>query len=90
MTCAESILAGRPLVTSAVCPALDYLREASVEAKPDDPRSYQEAIVNLRDNKQLYETKQRASAGLQQQFYDRTNSWYAAMLRAIKHHVLKG
>ena len=45
MTCSEAILAGRPLVTSKVCPALDYLRDASIEATPDDAASYRDAIV---------------------------------------------
>lgn len=90
MTCAESILAGRPLVTSAVCPALEYLQDASVEAKPDDAVSYREAIVRLRDDAELYEAKQSACAALQEQFYDRSNSWYAAMRRALEEHVLRG
>lgn len=83
MTCSEAILAGRPLVTSVVCPALDYMRDASVEAKPDDPESYREAIVRLSDDPELYASKQGACAGLQQQFYDRGNSWYSAMRRAL-------
>lgn len=83
MTCSEAILAARPLVTSAVCPALDYLRDASVEAKPDDPASYREAIECLSDDPELYAEKQEACAGLQQQFYDRGNSWYSAMRRAL-------
>lgn len=83
MTCAEAILAQRPLVTSAVCPALDYLRDASVEATPDDPPSYRDAIVSLSENPALYSEKQRACAGLQEQFYDRGNSWYSAMRRVL-------
>ena len=89
MTCSEAILAARPLVTSAVCPALDYLRDASVEAKPDDPASYREAIVKLSDDPQLYAAKQRACAGLQEQFYDRGNSWYSAMRRALDPYARK-
>lgn len=84
MTCAEAILAGRPLVTSEVCPALDYLRDASVEAEPDNADSYRDAIVRLSDDPELYSRKQSACAGLQGQFYDRGNSWYAAMRRALE------
>jgi len=89
MTCSEAILAARPLVTSAVCPALDYLRDASVEAKPDDPASYREAIVKLSDEPELYALKQRACSGLQEQFYDRGNSWYSAMRRALDPYARK-
>lgn len=89
MTCAEAILAERPLVTSAVCPALDYLRDASVEARPDDAASYREAIVRLSEDPRLYAAKQRACAGLQQQFYDRDNSWYSAMRRVLEPFATK-
>lgn len=88
MTCAEAILAGRPLVTSKVCPALDYMREASVEAVPDDAPSYRDAIVALRDDPKLYAEKQAACAGLQQQFYDPDNSWYAKMRIALEKYAL--
>ncbi len=90
MTCSEAILAGRPLVTSKVCPALDYLRDASIEAKPDDAASYRDAIVSLSDDPELYARKQGACAGLQQQFYDRDNSWYAAMRTALEKYALVG
>lgn len=89
MTCAEAILAQRPLVTSAVCPALDYLRDASVEALPDDAASYREAIVRLSEDPKLYAEKQRACAGLQPQFYDRGNSWYSAMRRVLEPYAAK-
>ena len=88
MTCAESILAGRPLITSAVCPALEYMRDASVEARPDDAGSYREALVELSSDPELYERKRQACARYQQQFYDPANSWYAAMRRAFDRHVL--
>jgi glycogen synthase len=84
MTCAESILAGRPLITSAVCPALEYVGEAVVEASANDPDSYREAIVRLSSDPHLYERKRRASIGLQEQFYDPANSWYAAMKEVLE------
>lgn len=87
MTCSESILAGRPLITSVVCPAIEYLREASIEVEPDDVEGYRDAIVRLSDDPALYDRLQRACAPLQEQFYDRENSWYTAMRRAIERHV---
>lgn len=84
MTCAESILAGRPLITSGVCPALEYLTEATLEAAPDDPNSYRDAIVRLSTEPELYEDKRRACLLLRDQFYDAKNSWHTAMMKAIE------
>lgn len=88
MTCSEAILAGRPLITSAVCPALEYLVDASIEAKPDDPDSYRQAILQLSKEPQLFEQKRAACGPLQAQFYDQTNSWYAAMRAVFDRHDL--
>lgn len=87
MTCAEAILAGRPLITSAVCPALEYVRDAAVEVEPDNVDQYHAAIVNLSEDEELYEAKLEACAILQQQFYDPRNSWYAAMRESISLHL---
>jgi glycosyltransferase involved in cell wall biosynthesis len=83
MTCAEAILANRPLVTSAGCPALEYVEAAAVEAKPEDIRSYRDAILQLADDPALYERKQRACAPFQEQVNDDANGWYAAMRHAL-------
>lgn len=82
MICAEAILAERPLVTSAVCPALEYVRDASVEAVPDDIESYARALMELSTNRDLYESKRVACKTLQTQFYDKRRG-YAAALSAI-------
>lgn len=83
MTCAEAILAGRPLITSAVCPALEYVRAASVEVKPDDVAGYVDAITELSLDRRLYERKREACLSLQAQFYDEGNSWLVSMKKAI-------
>ena len=41
----ESILCGRPVITSAVCPALSYVQEAVMEVPPDDVPAYKNALV---------------------------------------------
>lgn len=89
MTCAEAILAGRPLITSPVCPALEYVREASVAVEPNDADQYREAIVRLADDEAFYQEKRAACGPLQDQFYDPANSWYAAMRLVIERHVLQ-
>jgi glycosyltransferase involved in cell wall biosynthesis len=72
---AESVLSGRPVVTSAVCPALSYVRDAVVEVPPDDVKSYGDALLKLCDDREFYEQKRRACLGLQEQFYDTSQSW---------------
>lgn len=88
MTCAEAILAGRPLVTSPVCPALEYVQAASVAVEPDNVDQYRDAIVRLADDEAFYETKRAACGPLKDPFYDPANSWYAAMKQVIERHVL--
>lgn len=83
MICAEAILAGRPLITSRVCPALELLRPASLEAQPDDPASYAEAIVALATQPDLLAEKRAAVAPLRQQFLDPANSYGATLKGAL-------
>lgn len=82
MTCAEAILADRPLITSAVCPALEYLQPASIEVTPDDPQAYLDAVLSLGENIDLFEQKRAACGPLKAQFFDQANSWYVAMRNA--------
>ncbi len=79
----EGILAGRPVITSSVCPALDYVRDAVVEVPPDDVSAYHDAILRLHDDAELYEQKRAASVALQGQFYDPRRGWAAALLTAL-------
>ncbi|NJO78096.1 MAG: glycosyltransferase family 4 protein [Cyanobacteria bacterium RM1_2_2] len=75
----EGILAGRPVITSAVCPALSYVRDAVVEVPPDDVAAYGDAILKLCDDKDLYEQKRENCLALQEQFYDPACSWGEAL-----------
>ena len=85
----EGILAGRPVVSSSVCPAVAYVREAVFEVAPDDVRAYGDAILRLRDDRRLYEERRRACLALQSQFYDEGRSWKAA-LRGILVAIQQG
>ncbi len=75
----ESILSGRPVVTSAVCPALSYVRDAVVEVPPNDVQAYGDALLALYSDRQLYEQKRQACVIAQEQFYDNTKSWGSAL-----------
>ena len=83
MICAEAILAGRPLVTSAACPALTVLRSATIEAHVDNVDSYIAAVEQLANDQEIYEQKRGACQNLQPQFYDKKNSWYAKINQMI-------
>lgn len=84
---AEAILAGRPIVTSDVCPALAYVRQAAVEVLPEDVAAYAEAILRLATDPEFYQQKQHATGALQGQFYNHRSSWGRALklvLRSIE------
>jgi glycosyltransferase involved in cell wall biosynthesis len=79
----EGVLAGRPVITSSICPALEYVRDAIVEVPPDDVGAYHGAILGLLDDRELYDRKRRACVALQEQFYDPERSWATALKKAI-------
>lgn len=76
---AEGVLSGRPVVTSAVCPAVSYVRDAVVEVPPADLIGYSDALIQLCDDPEFYEQKRRGCLALQEQFYDDSHSWGAAL-----------
>ncbi len=82
----ESILSGRPVVTSSVCPALSYVQDAVIEVPPDDIKAYGDALLKLYSNKLFYEQKKQGCSLLQEQFYDTSKSWGTA----LKSIVLSG
>jgi glycosyltransferase involved in cell wall biosynthesis len=76
---AEGVLSGRPVVTSAVCPAVSYVRDAVVEVPPDDLMGYGDALMQLCDDRKFYEQKRKSCLGLQEQFYQDSHSWGATL-----------
>ncbi len=83
---AEAVLAGRPVITSAVCPALEYVRGAAIEVAPDDENAYGDAILSLCDNPALLTEKLAACTKFREQFLDLGNAWNAN-LRLLLEHV---
>ncbi|MGB3532341.1 MAG: glycosyltransferase [Microcoleaceae cyanobacterium] len=75
----EGILSSRPVVSSAVCPALFYLKDAVIEVEPDDIKGYGDAILKLYSNPDFYQQKVQACVDLQEQFYDPKNSFGNAL-----------
>jgi glycosyltransferase involved in cell wall biosynthesis len=83
LVCAEAVLAGVPVITNGVVPALEVLREACVEAETDNVASYVEAILTLAENPGIYAQLENACPRLAQQFYDRSQSYPAAVDRLL-------
>jgi glycosyltransferase involved in cell wall biosynthesis len=83
MTCAEAILSGRPLITSAVCPALEYLRPAALEVEPENIDQYVDALRVISGDRELYERLCGACEPLRAQFFDPANSWLTAAQKAL-------
>jgi glycosyltransferase involved in cell wall biosynthesis len=83
MSAAEAILAGRPLISNPIVPALELLRPASMAARSNDPDSHADAVLELATNPELYEQLCSQCAALQAPFYDRSQG-----LRAVLHRAL--
>jgi glycosyltransferase involved in cell wall biosynthesis len=75
MICAEGVLAGRPVITSKVCPALEVIVNAACEARIDDPSSYAWTIRTLAKDPVMLAAKRRAALALREQFFDVANSY---------------
>ena len=83
MVCAEAILANRPLIASAVCPAIEDLQDASIEVQPDNVDQYCQAILKLSEEPEFYSYKQAACAALHEPFYDSEKSWATKIKEAL-------
>lgn len=84
---AESILCGRPVITSAVCPALSYVGDAVMEVPPENLTAYTDAILQLYGDLDLYNYKHQACKRVQAQFYDRDRSWGNHLKNILSHLV---
>ena len=80
---AEAICAGRPVISSPVCPALEYVQPASEQARPDDVDSYKQALLRLADNPAHYQNLQSACANLSGMFFNPAKSWQSAVRKAV-------
>ena len=55
--CLEGVLAGRPIIASSACPAINYLGAAAVIVEPNDTDGYFDAIMQLYSDDELYRRK---------------------------------
>jgi glycosyltransferase involved in cell wall biosynthesis len=80
---AEGVLAGRPVITSSVCPALALVRDSVLEVPPDDVAAYTDAVMKLRDDMELYRAKRSACDAAREQFYDHRKGWAAVLEKVL-------
>jgi glycosyltransferase involved in cell wall biosynthesis len=80
----ESVLATRPVITSPMCPAIEYVRSACVEVAPDDVKGYGDAILRLEQDSAFYEEKRKNCQAAGNQFYDPSKGWGATFKRVLE------
>lgn len=79
LVCAEAMLSYRPVLTSRVSNALPVLGDAVLEATPNEPDSYVDAIVRFAQDPALRDRLSTATFGVREQFLDRKRSYGAAL-----------
>lgn len=80
----EGVLTLRPVVTSQVCPAIEVVGDACLEARVDDAGSYADAILRLAEDPGLLAEKVQAARRLREDFFDPPNSYAANLREALK------
>ncbi len=83
MTAAEAVMAGRPVVTNPVVPALEILRPACVAGQTNDVDSHVAAVLKLIGDRERYESMRRACPELAEQFFDRSRGLAEVLKRWI-------
>ena len=83
MTVVESILAGRPVITSQVVPAMNEVKSACYEAVTNDVNSYVLAVERIASDQSLYESMVLACKSEGMPFLDRSNGLSSVLKQAI-------
>jgi glycogen(starch) synthase len=82
--CIEAILAHRPVITSAACPAVDVLTDAVIEVPVGDIDAYDKALQSLKDDSALYLRLSNATEKYVGPFYDRAQGYRSSLRRAFE------
>jgi glycogen synthase len=83
MTAAEAILAGRPVVLSAVVPAWEVLGDAAIKIETGNVDNFVETFKKLATDSNYYEHCRQATLAVQDQFYQTSQGLGAVLGRAI-------
>ena len=79
----EGVLAGRPVVATTVCNAIDVFPRSVITVNCGDQLAMVTAIKRLASDNNYYESISESCAAEAEQFYDREQSWGAALGRAL-------
>ena len=79
----EGVLSGRPVVATTVCNAIDVFPRSVITVNCGDQLAMATAIKRLASNNNYYESIRGGCAAEAGQFYDREQSWGAALSRAL-------
>jgi glycogen synthase len=79
----EALLAGRPVITSNVCPAVEYVAPAVLQVPPDDGDAYERAILTLADDAATYDRLRGACEAVCRKFLDENTTYRAALRHAL-------
>jgi glycosyltransferase involved in cell wall biosynthesis len=80
----ESVLAGRPVIATEICPAIEVVPNAVISIAAGDIDAMAEAIRRLATDRMFYEQLQRNCKDDALPFYDIGMSWGAALDQAIE------
>ena len=83
-TVIEAVLAGRPVVATNLCPAVELLGHAIVEVEAGDIDGYVAAFRRLRDDAEFYAGKAQRRPEYEAQFYGDEVSWASGLKRVIR------
>jgi len=79
----EGVLSGRPVVATTVCNAIDVFPGSVITLNCGDRLAMVAAIKRLASDNNYYESIRANCAAESEQFYDREQSWGAALGRAL-------
>ena len=79
----EGVLSGRPVVATTVCNAIDVFPGSVITLNCGDRLAMVAAIKRLASDNNYYESIRASCAAESEQFYDREQSWGAALGRAL-------
>jgi len=83
MSAIEPVLLGRPIITSAVVPALESLQDAAIIARTDDVSSYVDGVFTIVESPETYRRLVGACAVLREQFFGPGKSFQDVLGKVI-------
>lgn len=80
----EAVMAGRPVISSRVCPSTGDVPEAVWLVEPDDVDAYRDAIRALADDAERYEQLAAGCAMVAGRFFEDEHSWGGVLERIVR------